>query len=80
MPNSRRGPFLPNLDAYHAMGVDPNTGLPYRWTNGDETLKEDIKRMLRIVDEEDSIGRFKWTGLPPEIDPELLERIIFYHG
>lgn len=43
-------------------------------------LKGDIKRSLRIVDEQDAVNRFVWHNLPQGLNGQLLERIIYYKG
>ena len=77
-------PFLPNLDAITAMGINPVTGLPYKMgapAGLEYNLKPNIKTNLRIIDEQDAINRFKWTGLEETgITPQLLERILYYRG
>ena len=54
-------PMLPNLEPYIQMGMDPKTGLPTRLlaSMGCE-LKDNIRRVLRINDEQVCINRFTW--------------------
>lgn len=42
-------------------GIDPKTGLPIKMTSSDEkcTLKLDIKKALRVLDEQNAINRYK---------------------
>jgi len=62
------------------MGIDPKTGLPIKAGGSPCTLKEDVRKMLRIIDEQDAINRFKWYNLPDGLDGQLLERILYYKG
>ena len=63
-------------------GIDPKTGLPIKMTGSDEkcTLKLDIKKALRVLDEQNAINRYKWYNLPNGLDGQLLERILYYKG
>ena len=46
-------------------GINPKTGLPIKASNGNKScLKEEIRKALRIIDEQDAINRFKWYNLP----------------
>lgn len=80
MSNKSRGPYLPNMEAYVAAGLNPATGLPYKMGGNDVQTKIDIKRALRIVDEQDAVNRFTWYNLPDGLTSQLLERILYYRG
>lgn len=43
-------------------------------------LKSSIKINLRILDEQDAIHRYEWYNLPPGLDSELVERMLYYRG
>ena len=43
-------------------------------------LKEAMKRMLRVNDEQIAVNRYKWHNLPPELNGNLIERILYYRG
>lgn len=75
-------PYLPNLEPYIAAGIDLKTGLPKKALFGSKLcLKEDIKKALRIIDEQDACGRYKWTGLEKlNLTSQELERMIYYKG
>lgn len=60
-------------------GINPKTGLPIKLSTSC-TLKDDLKRALRIVDEQDAINRYVWYNLPDGLDGQLLERILYYRG
>ena len=42
--------------------------------------KEDLKRALRIIDEQDAINRYKWYNLPCELSSVELERLLYFRG
>ena len=72
---------LPDLMTMVQMGIDPATGLPTRIGAGsDNRIKEEVRRSIRIMDEQEAINRYKWFGLPSGINGQLLERIIYYRG
>ena len=51
-----------------AAGIDPKTGLPLKLgTDCKSELKTNIRRQLRIIDEQDAINRFQWYNLPMDI-------------
>lgn len=60
-------------------GIDPKTGLPLRASAGCN-LKADIKKQLRIVDEQNAVNRFTWYNLPEGLNGRLMERILYYKG
>lgn len=43
-------------------------------------FKAEIKKNLRILDEQNAIHRFQWWNLPPGLDSELVERMLYYRG
>lgn len=75
------GAKLPQLDLYWQAGIDPKTGLPLKFSTGNKkTLKEDIKKFLRLVDEQDAVNRYTWYNLPANITSQELERMLYYKG
>lgn len=62
------------------MGLNPKTGLPMKLDCYDSALKDNIKRAIRIVDEQDAINRYTWFNLPDGITGQLLERMLYYRG
>lgn len=80
---SQRTASLWDLTPYEAAGIDPRTGKPIKFDESvipNINLKSDIKRQLRILDEQNAVNRFTWYNLPPELDGNLIERILFYRG
>lgn len=62
-------------------GIDPKTGLPMRFSNAIEHIcKADIKKQLRIIDEQDAINSGTWFNLPEGLNSRLIERILYYKG
>ena len=62
-------------------GIDPKTGLPIKVTAYLESeLKDNIRKVLRVVDEQDAVNRFVWHNLPDGIDGNLIERVLYYKG
>lgn len=62
-------------------GIDPKTGLPLKVVNGlPGKLKEGIKALFRIIDEQDAVTRYTWYNLPCNITSQELERMIYYKG
>ena len=44
------------------------------------TIKEDIKKYLRLIDEQDAVNRYVWYNLPANITSQELERMLYYKG
>lgn len=62
-------------------GIDPKTGLPIKMASTcKEGLKPNIKKLLRIEDEQTAINRYEWKGLPKGLTGQLIERILYYKG
>ena len=62
-------------------GIDPKTGLPLKLTQGVlSKLKDGIKALFRIIDEQDAVTRYTWYNLPCNITSQELERLIYYKG
>ena len=70
---------LTPLELYMQAGINPKTGLPIKFGNK-KTLKEDIKKFLRVVDEQDAVNRYVWYNLPANITSQELERMLYYKG
>lgn len=70
-------PLLPDIQTLLSAGIDPKTGLPIKMI-GDSRLFGDLKRLLRIVDEQQAINRFKWEETGATVSGIELERLIYY--
>lgn len=75
-----QGPKLWNLEPYYAMGVDPKTGLPLKMGDNKVGLQENVRKILRVTDEQNALNRYTWYNLPDGLDGQLLERILYYRG
>lgn len=74
-------PNLPDLQTLFQAGIDPKTGLPIKFGGGCKAmLKEDLKKFLRLVDEQDAVNRYVWYNLPANITSQELERMLYYKG
>lgn len=73
-------PFLPNLEPILAAGINPKTGLPVKFGGDTCHLKEDVKKFLRLIDEQDAVNRYVWYNLPANITSQELERMLYYKG
>lgn len=51
-----------------------------KWGGTGLDLKCEIKKSLRIVDEQDAVNRYTWYNLPAGLNGQLLERILYYKG
>lgn len=82
MATNNKMPAMYDLDAYYAAGINPQTGLPIKaGDNGISCIsKADIKKQLRILDEQDAVNRFTWYNLPSGLNSRLVERILYYKG
>lgn len=68
------GAKLPDLETIYKMGIDPKTGLPLKMSNPKYTVKGDIKKTLRIADEQDAVNRYVWYNLPCNLTSQELEK------
>ena len=69
------------INLYLSAGIDPRTGLPVKATALCKSeLKMNIKRQLRIIDEQDAVNRFMWFNLPMDLSSQELERLLYYKG
>lgn len=74
-----KGPKMFDKSLYMMAGIDPKTGLPTRAADGCD-LKYSYKRMMRIIDEQDAVNRYKWSGIPANLTSQEIERLLYYKG
>lgn len=75
------GPYLPNLEPFIAAGIDPKTGLPIKMAATDSVrLRENMQRLMRIVDRQDAITKGTWYNLPKGLSSLQMERILYTKG
>lgn len=77
---NKKVPSIPDIDTMLQAGFDPLTRLPIAFRSDSSKLKENIRKNLRILDEQDAINRYKWYNLPSGLDGQLVERILYYKG
>ena len=69
------------LELYLQAGIDPKTSLPTRCGKREDIdCKGNIKRILRIIDEQDAVNRYTWYNLPMNLTSQELERMLYYKG
>ena len=74
-------PAIPDIKTLMQAGINPKTGLPIRLGMGDPSqLKQDVKKFLRIIDEQDAVNRYKWYNLPANLSSQELERMLYFKG
>lgn len=75
-------PTIPNLQQIISMGINPATGLPYKIGTMACQIKDDIRKQMRVLDEQCAVNRYVWKDLPEGngLDGQLLERILYYKG
>lgn len=66
------------INLYKQAGIDPATGGSTR--ANECVVKENIKKLLRIADEQDAVNRYVWHNLPGNITSQELERLLYYYG
>lgn len=76
----QRGPYLPNYEPFIAAGIDPKTGLPKKLEGAGAPIKQNIKALLRVLDEQNAVTRYTWYNLPCDITSQELERMVYYKG
>ena len=82
MTTSNKLPAMYDTSTYIQAGINPQTGLPIKVTDNQISCvsKADIKKQLRILDEQDAVNRFTWYNLPSGLNSRLMERILYYKG
>lgn len=75
-PNAK----MVDTQLYVQAGIDPKTGLPLKNAPPNLGFKPENKKLLRIIDEQDAINRYKWYNLPNGLNGKLIERILYYKG
>lgn len=74
---------LPDVNLLLQAGFDPKTGLPLKYAGGEDgsrVLFKDIRKVLRVIDEQDAVNRFQWFNLPLDMSGQDLERLLYYKG
>lgn len=66
------------INLYKAAGINPTNGCPTRVDGCD--LKDGMRKLLRIVDEQDAVTRYVWHNIPADLTSQELERLLYYKG
>ena len=68
------------LAKWETAGIDIKTGKPTRANEDKSQLKENIKKLVRIQDEQDAVNRYQWYNLPLDLSSQEVERFLYYRG
>lgn len=68
---------IQNIDPTLKMQLERMLG---HFQENKECLKPSIKKLLRVIDEQTAINRYKWFNLPEGITGQMIERILYYKG
>lgn len=78
---------IPNVEPSIMAGIPPKgkaNALAVKefmeFGNSTNWRKENIRKQLRILDEQDAVNRYKWYNLPCDLSSQELERLIYYNG
>ncbi len=71
-------PTMTDIDLLLQAGIDPRTGLPKKISNVRPATKANIKKALRVIDEQDAVNRYVWYNLPMNLSSQELERMLYY--
>ena len=80
MANNKNNAAMYDLSTMIQAGMDPKTHLPKRMIENKHPLKNDVRKTLRIMDEQNAINRYTWYNLPKGLNAQLIERILYYRG
>lgn len=61
-------------------GVDPNTGNAIKFNPLCASTPEEFLMGMRVLDEQQAVNRYVWTGLPSGLTGQLLERVLYYRS
>lgn len=76
MNNAKIMDFLTLIQA----GINPKNGLPLKMGSDPCQLKDNVKKFLRLIDEQDAVNRYTWYNLPCNLTSQELERMLYYKG
>ena len=69
-------PTIPDTQTLNALGLNPDQKRPLIYS----PAKENFVKILRIMDEQQFLTRYKWYNLPHGLNENLIERILYYRG
>lgn len=59
-------------------GINPKTGLPYKYGKSNSSLFPDMKKLFRIKDEQSAVNRYKWSNSRLSLTSSEIERFFYY--
>ena len=65
-------PRLPDYETIKTMAPTPCEGIT--------PMKDAVRRILRINDEQLALNRYRWYNLPIGLNSQLIERVLYYRG
>lgn len=78
---------IPNVEPSIAAGIPAKTKPTAQavkdflaYGNTTNWRKENVRKQLRIIDEQDAVNRYKWYNLPCDLSSQELERLLYYRG
>ena len=78
---------LPNVEPSIAAGIPLKSKANQKsvkefieWGNSINWRKENVRKQLRALDEQDAVNRYTWYNLPCDLSSQELERLIYYRG
>ena len=77
---ANNGPKMIDPNLFIQAGIDPKTGLPIKMGNPGMVLKDAIKRVIKITDEQNAVNRYVWYNLPSGLLGVDIERMLYYRG
>lgn len=69
---------LPDLGSLVAAGINPKTKMPLKFGGSKSSLEPDIKKLIRVKDEQEAVNRFNWYNTGLTISSNMLERFLYY--
>lgn len=73
------GPNIRDIQTIIQAGINPKTGMPIKMEDSCD-LKAEVKKMLRLIDEQDAVNRYVWYNLPMNLSSQEIERMLYYRG
>lgn len=67
-----------DLESYIKAGINPKTGLPLRYSDDGSELMTNMKKVLRIKDEQTAVTRYVWYNTGLNITSQEIERLLYY--
>lgn len=59
-------------------GINPKNGLPVKFSGDDTYLRDNIRKVLRIKDEQTAITRYTWYNTGLDLSSQEIERFLYY--